>query len=473
MSAGIEKTNAWHFLPVALDVRGQPCLVVGEGEPAARKIELLLRAGADVLVVGDSSSPALAKLKLDHPLESALVFQGPEFTDDLLDERALVVAASNDQLLNVQIANLAKQRQMPVNVVEQPEQSNMIFPSVIDRHPLLIAISSSGDAPVLTRLLRNRLEATIPHGLGRLAQLAGRFRQRVKDTLPTLNQRRRFWETNLEGQLADLVYAGRMEKAEEQLENALKNAGSIAADGEVYLVGAGPGDPDLLTFRALRLMRQADVVLYDRLVSPPILDLVRRDAEKINVGKARSNHTLPQQEINALLVSLAQQGRRVLRLKGGDPFIFGRGGEEIDLLADAGIPFQVVPGITAASGCAAYAGIPLTHRDYSQSVRFVTGHLKNNTCDLPWREFINEHQTLVFYMGLLGLPLIAAELQKHGMRKDMPVALVSRGTTPEQEVIVSTLAAITDDLSNREVHGPTIIIIGEVVRLREKLNWLH
>jgi len=458
------------FLPVALNLSGKTCLVVGTTVEAVRKTELLLKAGARVVVIGSAQADFFAHFDAGSDENIQLIRRQCEEQD--LDGKALVVAASNQAKLNKWIAKLAKKKNLPVNVVEDIENSSFIFPSIINRNPVLISISSCGLAPVLTRVLRNQLEASIPHGLGRLADLAGEFRDTVKKALPLVNQRRRFWEAVLSGTIADLVYAGRVDIARQQIQLSLENAGSISAGGEVYLVGAGPGDPDLLTFRALRLMRQADVVLYDRLVSEPILEMVRRDAEKINVGKARSKHRLPQQAINHLLVTLAKEGKRVLRLKGGDPFIFGRGGEEIDQLADAGIPFQVVPGITAASGCASYSGIPLTHRDFSQSVRFVTGHLKNNTCNLPWPELVHDNQTLVFYMGLLGLPLIVAQLIAHGMRKSMPVALVSRGTTPQQEVFVGTLATIVGQLEQTTVHGPTIIIIGEVVRLREKLNWL-
>lgn len=458
------------FLPVALDLTDKTCLVVGSTVQAVRKAELLLKAGARVVIVDSATAEAFEHFHAGS--DNNIQFLHRQFEEEDIDDKALVVAASGQPPLNELIARLAKKKNLPVNVVEDIDNSSLIFPSIINRNPLLISITSSGLAPVITRLLRNQLEASIPHGLGRLAELVGEFRNRVKKVLPQVNQRRRFWEAVVSGAIADLAYAGRVDKARQQIQMSLEDAGSISSGGEVYLVGAGPGDPDLLTFHALRLMRQADVVLYDRLVSEPILEMVRGDAEKINVGKARSKHRLPQQDINHLLVTLANEGKRVLRLKGGDPFIFGRGGEEIDQLADAGIPFQVVPGITAASGCASYSGIPLTHRDFSQSVRFVTGHLKNNSCDLPWQEFVHKNQTLVFYMGLLGLPLIVAQLTAHGMRKSMPVALVSRGTMPQQEVFVGTLATIVEQIEKSTVHGPTIIIIGEVVRLREKLNWL-
>ncbi|HET8731063.1 MAG TPA: siroheme synthase CysG, partial [Moraxellaceae bacterium] len=327
-------------------------------------------------------------------------------------------------------------------------------------------------SPVLARLLRARLETTIPAAYGRLSQICGEFRGQARDTFTDTNARRAFWEHELQGRFAELVYAGREDEARAHLREAFARAEPTPV-GEVYLVGAGPGDPDLLTFRALRLMQQADVVVYDRLVSQPILDLCRRDAHFIYVGKARSDHAVPQEGINQLLVELAQEGKRVCRLKGGDPFIFGRGGEEISELASAGVPFQVVPGITAASGCAAYSGIPLTHRDYAQSVRFVTGHLKDGSPELPWSELIHEQQTLVLYMGLTALETICQRLVEHGMAPDMPVALVSHGTTPRQKVVVGTLADIAGKVAGSGIGAPTLTIVGRVVELRDQLNWFQ
>lgn len=456
------------FLPLHFDLKGRRCLVVGDQDIATRKADLLRRAGAELLLNTLKPCDSLRELSLDR----AVRLVDEPFHEDLLNDVELVVAASDDPVLNRRVSEAARKRHLPVNVVEQPDLSTFIFPSIIDRSPIIVSVSSGAQIPVLTRLLRSRLESLIPHAYGRLASVAAEFRERVREQLPHQNQRRRFWESVLEGKIADLVLGGREDKARQEIEAVLAESEHFTQLGEVYLVGAGPGDPDLLTFKALRLMRQADVVLYDRLVAPEILDLVRRDAERINVGKERSRHTLPQEDINQLLVSLAKQGKRVLRLKGGDPFIFGRGGEEIERLSEAGIPFQVVPGISAANGCAAYAGIPLTHRDYSQSVRFITGHLKDNSIALPWQEFVQEHQTLVFYMGLQGLPEICRQLIAHGMRPDMPVALVSRGTTRFQKVLTSTLQEMPSALQREEIQAPTLIIIGEVVKLREKLAWL-
>ncbi len=462
------------FLPLFIKTQNQRVLVVGSTPQAQRKVELLLRTNVSLLLPiafdGHSALLDLPSLDLPHLEGKSRVSFYHDYAPSLMDDIDFVVAASDQKGLDEQVAEASAKRHIPVNVVNRPELSSFIFPSIINRSPIIAAISSGGEMPVLTRLLRNKLESTIPHGYGRLAEISAQFRKKVSEKYSAINQRRRFWESHLEGRFADLVFAGKETEAKQLMSKSMDE--EILDSGEVYLVGAGPGDPDLLTFKALRLMRQADIVLYDRLVSQPILDLVRTDAEKVDVGKERSNHTLPQQQINELLVTLAKQGKRVLRLKGGDPFIFGRGGEEIDQLAEEGIPFQVVPGITAASGCSSYAGIPLTHRDFSQSVRFITGHLKNNTCDLPWAEFVHPNQTLVFYMGLTGLSHISSQLIQHGMSEKMPVALISKGTTPEQKVITGSLDTIASDVVNAQIAAPTLIIIGEVVALREKLNWL-
>ena len=451
-----------------LRLQGHKVLVVGGGQVAVRKVAMLLRAGAIVRLVADTVDPSLAQSLCDSPHEVLEKHFQPEDIDSV----RLVVAATDDNAVNLQVYNESQQRCVPVNVVDNPALCDFIFPSIVDRSPVIVAVSSGGNSPVLARLLRSRLETYIPSGFGNLAELLGNYRVKVKKVIPSMSQRMRFWESIMSGPVVEQMMSGKKEKAEQLLDSALQQSEHISTPGEVYLVGAGPGDPDLLTFRALRLMQQADVVLFDRLVSEQILNMTRQDAEKIHVGKQRKQHTMPQQDISKMLVSLANEGKRVLRLKGGDPFIFGRGGEEVEELAAAGIPFQVVPGITAASGCAAYAGIPLTHRDYSQSVRFVTGHLKNDTCDLDWKNLAEEaEQTLVFYMGLVSLPIICQELINHGMASDKPIALIQQGTTPSQKVFVGTLATLPDIIASQEVQAPTLIIVGDVVRLHDKLAW--
>ena len=456
------------YLPIMLRLQGRKVLVVGGGQVATRKVAMLLRAGASVRLVADTVDPALAQTLSEPPHEVLQKRFQPEHVDGV----TLVVAATNNNEVNLQVCEQSRERGVPVNVVDNPALCDFIFPSIVDRSPVIVAVSSGGKSPVLARLLRSRLETYIPSGFGNLADLLGNYREKVKKIIPAMSQRMRFWESVMSGPVAEQMMSGKKDRAEQLLDAALDQADHIVTAGEVYLVGAGPGDPDLLTFRALRLMQQADVVLFDRLVSEEILNMTRQDAEKIHVGKQRKQHTMAQQDISKLLVSLAQEGKRVLRLKGGDPFIFGRGGEEIEELAAAGIPFQVVPGITAASGCAAYAGIPLTHRDYSQSVRFVTGHLKNDTCDLDWKNLAEEtEQTLVFYMGLVSLSIICQELINHGMPADKPIALIQQGTTPSQKVFVGTLANLPAIIASEEVQAPTLIIVGDVVRLHNKLAW--
>ncbi|MFK3724360.1 siroheme synthase CysG [Pseudomonas monteilii] len=456
------------YLPLFHKLHGAQVLVVGGGEIALRKARLLADAGAALRVVAPEVDGQLAAMAREGGGEVQV--RGYQASD--LDGCRLVIAATDDPALNAQVSADAQLRSLPVNVVDAPALCTVIFPAIVDRSPLVVAVSSGGDAPVLARLIRARLEAWIPAAYGELAGLAARFRHKVKTLYPDVNQRRGFWETVFQGPIAERQLAGQGAEAERLLQ-AMVDGAPVQQGGEVYLVGAGPGDPDLLTFRALRLMQQADVVLYDRLVAPAIIDMCRRDAERIYVGKRRAEHSVPQEQINRLLVELARQGKRVLRLKGGDPFIFGRGGEEIEELAEEGIPFQVVPGITAASGCSSYAGIPLTHRDHAQSVRFITGHLKDGSSNLPWSDLVAPAQTLVFYMGLVGLPTICAELIRHGRAASTPAALVQQGTTRNQRVFVGTLADLPDLVARHEVHAPTLVIVGEVVQLRDKLAWFE
>ncbi|WP_181298572.1 siroheme synthase CysG [Pseudomonas sp. Q2-TVG4-2] len=456
------------FLPLFHNLKGRAVLVVGGGDIALRKARLLSQAGAVLRVVAPEIEPQLIEL-VEQGGGQALM-RG--YAHDDLSGCVLAIAATDDGLLNAQVSQDAKALGVPVNVVDSPELCTVIFPAIVDRSPLMIAVSTGGDAPVLARLMRARIETWVPAVYGQLAGLAKKFRSQVKAKLPNVQQRRVFWEEVFQGNIAERAMTGRVHEAERLLEEKLSGA-SLKSLGEVYLVGAGPGDPDLLTFRALRLMQQADVVLYDRLVAPAILDLCRRDADRIYVGKQRADHAVPQEQINQLLVTLARQGKRVLRLKGGDPFIFGRGGEEIEELAAHDVPFQVVPGITAASGCAAYAGIPLTHRDHAQSVRFVTGHLKDGSCDLPWSELVAPSQTLVFYMGLVGLPVICQQLIAHGRSAETPAALIQQGTTSHQRVFTGTLANLAERVASEQVQAPTLIIVGEVVQLREKLAWFE
>ncbi len=457
------------YFPVFLDLKKRRCLLVGGGEVATRKGRMLAKAGAVLRIVAPEISAELRELANTSGGE---LLQREYQTSDLQD-CVLAIAATDIESLNEKISADAQALQLPVNVVDTPALCTYITPAIIDRSPLVIAVSSGGEAPVLARLVRAKLETLIPTGYGKLAQIASQWRERIKARFSDGDSRRKFWEKILQGPAAELMMNGQEEAANSFIRNELASDQSQLTQGEVYLVGGGPGDPELLTLRALRLMQQADVVLYDRLVSDGVMELVRRDAERIYVGKRRSEHAMEQENINQLLVDLAKQGKRVLRLKGGDPFIFGRGGEEIELLAQHNIPFQVVPGITAASGCAAYAGIPLTHRDYAQSVRFVTGHLKSDDTNLSWPELANPTQTLVFYMGLVGLKEICESLIAHGRAADTPVALIEKGTTQEQRVLIADLMSIADVVAANDVHAPTLFIVGEVVKLHDSLKWFN
>lgn len=454
------------YFPIFLDTTELNCLVVGAGEVAARKIELLLKTHAKISVVAPWACDTVLRL-VD---EGKVSFEHRPYQANDLTEKQLVFVATDDSLINAQIHAQAKALNILVNVVDNIPLCQFITPSIIDRSPIVIAISSGGVAPVLLRYLRQKLESLIPQKVSLLGQFSEKFRDLVKQKLASVTERRFFWEDVFDGDIAEDVLLGNHQQAERKLLTKLESDDS-PHKGEVYLVGAGPGDPDLLTFRALRLMQKADVVVYDRLVSPEILELVRRDAEKIYVGKAKSKHTVPQEEINQLLASEALAGKRVVRLKGGDPFIFGRGGEELETLVENGISFQVVPGITAASGAASYAGIPLTHRDHAKSVVFATGHLRDNTINLNWQGLAQPDQTIVFYMGLTGLAIICEELVKHGLPATTPIAMVQSATTAQQKVITGTLMDIQAKAEAAGIEPPALIIVGSVVSLQEKLNW--
>ncbi len=434
-----------------------------------RKVTMLLKADAAITLVSPEICQELQVLANAKKIK--YVQEG--FQRAQLEGACLVIAATDDAAVNEAVSTAAKAQNIPVNVVDAPDLCTFTMGSIIDRSPVVIAVSSEGNAPVLARYIRTKIETMLPAGYGRIAAIAGEFREQVKAKFSTTQARRHFWEGVLQGPMVERVLAGQEQAARELLSNILNDADTTANKGEVYLVGGGPGDPDLLTFRALRLMQQCDVCVYDKLVSPEVMELVRRDAELIYVGKERDQHTMPQEEINELLARLALEGKRVLRLKGGDPFIFGRGGEEIATLMQHGVPFQVVPGITAANGVSSYAGIPLTHRDYAQACLFITGHLKDGTLDLDWVAMSRPKQTVVIYMGLGGLAEICEQLIKHGVSPSMPAAVVQQGTTQRQKVVTATLADLAEKVGIAEMRPPCLTIVGEVVQLREKLNWFN
>lgn len=461
------------YLPLFVRLTGRDCLIIGAGPVAAGKARALIQAGARVHVRAPVISAQVSDLAATGSLRiEESTFESTKLTGAPERGWALVVAATNRGELNRQICALAQAQGVWASSVTEPADSSFIFPAIIDRSPVIAAFSTGGLSPALARHFRAKLEAALPAQLGRLAGLAGRWRARVKEKVGVSARRRAFWDQVFSGPIAELVLAGQAQRADEMLARSLdEEAESSAPMGEVYLVGAGPGDPELLTLRAMRLVQQADVVLYDRLVSAEVMALVRRDAERIYVGKRRAEHAVHQSELNQLLIDLAREGKRVLRLKGGDPFMFGRGGEEIARLAEEKIPFQVVPGITAASGCAAYAGIPLTHRDFAQSCVFVTGYHKNGHIDLDWARLAGDKQTIVVYMGLAGLEEICARLIEHGLAAETPAAIIADGTKLTQRLRVGTLATLPPHIGVAEDGAPALIIVGEVVSLHQQLAW--
>ncbi len=452
------------YLPLFFDLRNKSCLIVGAGEVAARKLELLCRAGADVRIVAPAVGESVRTLIAQHKLEVA----EREFTESDVTGAVLVIAATNDESVNQRVFDCCDAAGLLINSVDNPQISNVIFPGIIDRSPVLVAISTAGSSPTLARVVRGWIEARLPPGLGRLAEFIDARRDEIKERLGTIRERQRFWQRIIDGPAGERAMRGDAAAAGRAFDSELSAQLSAEAPiaGCVLLVGAGPGDPELLTLKGLRAVQGADVILYDNLVNAEILEYARRDAEKIYVGKKRKFSGIRQEEINALLVEHARAGRNVVRLKGGDPFIFGRGGEETEVLAAAGIDCTVIPGITAATGAASYAGIPLTHRDVAQSIRFVTGHRASDRTNLEWPELAKPGQTLVIYMGLPGLEDILAKLIEHGLAATTPAALIEKATLPEQRIVIGDLSDLARKVRAVNIVGPTTIIVGEVINYR-------
>ena len=456
------------YFPAFFDLTSQKVLVVGGGEVALRKVILLERSGALITLV----APVIVPEIRERVLGDRLTLVEREFIPDDLDGARLVIVATSHRAVNRWIAKLADARAIPANVVDDREASRFIVPAIIDRDPVIVAISTGGTSPVLARRLREKLEALIPKRLGALALWLQELRRSARNQLRGTAQRRRFFESIVDGAAAQRFIEGDHRGAERISRQLLARTSAAApAPGSVTLVGAGPGDPELLTLKALRALQDADVILYDRLVSEPILDLVRRDAELICVGKSAGSPSTGQEEINALLILYARQGKRVVRLKGGDPFVFGRGGEELEALAHAQVDFTVVPGITAAAGCAAYAGIPLTHRDHAQSVTFVTGHHDAQGKEPHWQALAMPGATVVFYMGLARLEHIVEKLTAHGAPPDRPAAIITSGTTENQRVVAATLSTLVGRVAGERLGSPSLLIVGDVVGLHESLAW--
>ncbi|MBH0003825.1 MULTISPECIES: siroheme synthase CysG [Pseudoalteromonas] len=453
------------YLPIFTKLDNKPVLVVGGGEVALRKCRAFLKARASVTLV----APWFCDELKEHAHNNEVTLIDAYFDESHLDGKMLVIAATDRDEVNNNVFELANARNVFVNVVDDQPKCTFIFPSIVDRDPITIAISSAGTAPVLARRLREKLETLIPHHIGPLATLVGGFRDKVKKRFKHFSDRRQFWEGVFDSSVVSKVQTGDTQAAQQQLEQMLD--AKAEPEGEVYVVGAGPGDPELLTLKALQLMQQADVVVYDFLVSDEIMELVRRDADLICVGKRLGDHSVVQDDTNQMLVDLAKQGKKVCRIKGGDPFIYGRGGEEVQVLAANNVNYQIVPGITAAAGCSAYAGIPLTHRDHAQAIQFVTGHCKKDGQELDWQSLAKANQTLAIYMGVIKSPHIQSELLKHGRKADTPVAIIENGTRKNQRVVTGQLGELADLIQRNSIISPALLIIGEVAALHSQLAW--
>lgn len=450
------------YFPAFLNLRGRRCLIVGGGDIALRKARLLLSAGADISVVAPETNAAFDEFIETHALQ--LIQRNFRRTD--IDGNWLIVSATGDAGVENAVFAAASEAGVFCNGVDDKSNCSFITPAIVDRSPIVVAISTGGAAPVLARKLRTRIEVMLPRDYGRLATLASKWRERVTAGIRSLRSRRRFWEALFDGPITNFTIGGNFDRAEHEMAKLLVNfAGEPPQAGEAWLVGAGPGDPDLLTIRALQIMQVADVIVHDRLVSDGVLDLARRDADRISVGKAPGCKLNSQEDINKLLVSLVASGKRVCRLKGGDPFVFGRGGEELEALAAAGFPCEVVPGITAAAGCAASAAIPLTHRDVSQSVVLVTAHGKESVDRLDWPSLARDRQTLAFYMAVKSFPLVMRKLISHGRPAETPIAIVERGTLPGQRVVRGRLGQLVLLAESRRITAPAMLIVGAVAAL--------
>ncbi|WP_419148120.1 siroheme synthase CysG [Pseudoalteromonas 'SMAR'] len=455
------------YLPIFTRLKNKPVLVVGGGDVALRKCRAFLKAEANVTLVAPDFCQELQSMAE----QGEVTLRQQKFIDSDLDNVMLVIAATDNDAVNEQVAAQAEARNLFVNVVDDQPKCGFIFPSIVDRNPITIAISSAGTAPVLARRLREKLETLIPQHIGPLAQLVGSFRDKVKARFNHFSDRRQFWESVFDSSVVSEVQAGNGSRAQALLNEML--SAQPEPEGEVYVVGAGPGDPELLTLKALQLMQQADVVVYDYLVSDEILELVRRDADLVCVGKKAGHHSVKQEQTNQMLVEFAKQGKKVCRIKGGDPFIYGRGGEEVQVLAAHGVKYQIVPGITAAAGCSAYAGIPLTHRDHAQAIQFVTGHCKKEGQELDWASLAKPNQTLAIYMGVIKSPHIQQQLITHGRAATTPVAIVENGTRKSQRVITTQLEQLAETITEHQVQSPALLIIGEVASLHAELAWFN
>jgi len=452
------------YLPVFAQLKGRSCLIVGGGSVAERKVAQLLLASAKITVLSKNMTKRLKEL---HG-EGKIKYEVGPFSRANLAENWLVIAATNDQSLNKEVAKAAEAEKRLCNVVDDPELCSFIMPAIVDRDPITIAVGSNGQSPVISRWVKGIIESALPARLGVFGQLAGRWRGPVREAIEGTEQRRRFWEHVIAGPIPEQIFAGQdcVNALDATLKQWKEKTDSHA--GQAYIVGAGPGSPDLITLRGRQLLSQAEVVLYDRLVSTEVLAYARRDAECISVGKTPEQPSITQKQINRLMVQLVKEGKRVCRLKGGDPMVFGRAGEELDALAKAELPFQIVPGVSAVEGCAAYAGIPLTHRDIAHSVILTTGQTQDGIVDLNG---FNPGQTLALYMGVAKYTAAEKQLIDNGHNPDTPVVIVERGTTTEQRVISTVLKSLTKATKKFEISPPALLLVGETTRYAERYSW--
>ena len=459
------------YLPIFVNIKNQHCLIIGGGSVAARKADLFIKSGAIVTVI----APELKTEMKHHLAHGKIVWQMDRFSEELVENISkpkYVISATDDEAINQAVYRYCQSHSIPVNVADQTEYCDFILPAIVDRAPMTIAVSTGGRSPVLARVMKARLETLIPAGFGRLTDVVGRYRQKVKDAIVDLDGRKAFWEKLLSSSFIDKTVQGRIEEAEQYLQCEIEKVAESGLEipvGEVYLIGAGPGDPDLMTFKGLRLLQQADVILYDRLVAPEIIEMARREAERIYVGKKDKWHKVEQLDISQMMVDLAKEGKRVARLKGGDPYIFGRGAEEAEILVQNNVPFEVVPGITAAAGCSAYAGFPLTHREFAQSVSLVTGHQQAGAEGIDYARLAHSGDTMVFYMGIKNACKIQAGLIEQGLNLTTPAAIIEKGTTPNQKVTITTLENLAKTIEENHIKPPSLLIIGEVINVRNRL----
>lgn len=450
------------YYPIFMDLNDKNVVVIGSGEQAAQKIRLLLKTTAHIRLISKEPNEELQAL-IDA---GSISWETDTFNDDHIKDCQLIYAASNPEI-NERVVIRANDFGIPINVVDEPDLCTFITPAIVDRDPLIIAIGTEGAAPVLARQIKSKLEAELPTRLGDLATLAKTLRKRVSDKIDP-EKRRAFWENFFNGPLSGLFYKGEKKALKTEIDTLIEQ---MQADenheelnpapklGHVSLVGAGPGPADLLTFRALQKLQKADVVVYDRLIDPSVMECCRRDAKRIYVGKAPQNHSVPQEQINEILLEEAKAGHQIVRLKSGDPLVFGRAGEEIDFLKQHDVTVDIVPGVTAATACAAECGDSLTYRDKIRAITFLTGHSLRGATPYDWGAVAQPGTVLALYMAVKMAPQIQANILATGASPDTKVRIVEKGCSADMRVINTTLANMSDDLTENKITNPAMIYV--------------